>query len=511
MRNIPIRVRLTIVVALAAGVALSLLAAASANTVEENVTDNTLESTGAALDDATILAVGRSDDFVAQLQEVARLQAQRDGDEDQGWAAGPDEDVDIAFDDLEAGLDVEFFDASGQPSSIPDQREPVVALGRVTCTQLNSLTESCDSELTEIADGARADRVDDRLVAMMTSIVEGQPVSEPTARVGTLMLSGDTAWLILVTSRVDSTTTSSGIGGILLLVVPALVLMITAITWVSLGGALRPVESISAQVARIGNDSLDQRVPVPPANDHLHHLASTMNQMLDRLQASRDSQRQFISDASHELRSPITATKATLEVAQANPTHADWSEVASVLEEENTRLAHLVDDLLLLAQLDEQREAPRLLVDLDEICLAEAARPHPLPVVVRIVTPARVDASATMVTRAIKNLIENATVHAQTSVGVELDLVPTPAGPMAVVVVSDDGAGVPMKNRARIFERFARVDESRNRDAGGGAGLGLAIVHKVAVLHGGTIEVGTSESGGASFRFALPANTRTMR
>ncbi len=350
------------------------------------------------------------------------------------------------------------------------------------------------------------DQVDPGVFDMMTSVVEGRTFSEPTAWVGTLVLSGETVSLILVTSRLDSTTTSSGIGGILLLVVPALVLMITAITWFSLGGALRPVESISAQVAQIGNDSLDQRVPVPPANDHLHHLASTMNQMLDRLEASRDSQRQFVSDASHELRSPITATKATLEVARANPDQTDWPQVASVLEEENSRLALLVDDLLLLAQLDEQQAAPRQPVDVDEICLAEAARPHPLPVAVRIISPARVDANPAMVTRAVRNLIENAAVHATANVEVKLDLLQTPEGSMAVVEVDDDGPGVPLENRARIFERFARVDESRNRDSGGGAGLGLAIVHKVALLHGGTIEVGESEFGGASFRLSLPAS-----
>lgn len=284
--------------------------------------------------------------------------------------------------------------------------------------------------------------------------------------------------------------------------------------WTALGRTLSPVRAMADQVDLIDDRNLHQRVDVPSADDELKSLALTMNRMLDRLQLSRDRQRRFVSDASHELRSPITATQATLEVARARPERADWVAVSDVLVEENQRLAALVDDLLLLARLDEGEQptaAENWPVDLDELCLAEAARPRSANVRVRIDTPVRVPGSQAMLTRAVRNLIDNASDHAENVevvVGLEYEpAIAPPAGyaddgPMATITVNDDGPGIDPEYRQIVFDRFTRLDEARAR-VNGGAGLGLAIVASVAAAHGGQIAIGQSPMGGASFTLSL--------
>ncbi len=301
---------------------------------------------------------------------------------------------------------------------------------------------------------------------------------------------------------------SSGIEDLALIVLPLLLVIIGAITWFSLGRALSPVQGMIDQVDEIGVDSLDHRVPVPEADDELKHLATTMNQMLDRLQGANERQRQFISDASHELRSPITATGATLEVARSNPDEADWEHVAAVVDEENTRLASLVDDLLLLARMDESAgsnpSSGDWQVDLEEICLAEADRPHPVDVNVKVIEPVRVAGNVSTLTRAIRNLVDNAAAHAATGVRIEVGH----RGPEAIVRVHDDGPGVPPEYADKIFERFVRADESRVRNGTGGAGLGLAIARRVAHNHGGRLDlVPAIEGSGATFELGLPRAT----
>lgn len=282
---------------------------------------------------------------------------------------------------------------------------------------------------------------------------------------------------------------------------------LTALTWFVLGKALSPVEAIADQVDRIGAGNLDQRVPVPEADDELRRLAETMNRMLDRLEQSDDSQRRFVSDASHELRSPITAIRATMEVAAANPDDADWQHTAEVVQEENDRLAALVDDLLLLARMDEQSAGGSISrmeeVDLEEICLEEAARPRPVEVSVRVVTPARVAGSAKMLTRAVRNLVDNAAAHAVANVWLEIEQTETAAH----VRVRDDGPGVAPEVAEQIFERFVRVDESRVRDGTGGAGLGLAIARHIAEIHGGQLVLEPSDGAGACFVMTLPTSS----
>lgn len=490
MRSLKIRTRITIVVAVVAAVALAVLAFAAAGTVNENVTVNTLESTGDALAESEVVLDDYLNDVHIFLDEGAAAAAAGIFSEGSSPPAPPE------------GTELSILDETGAPVLLSDLwADPpgveLAVVGRVVCRAV-SATVSCDSEVETPERYDAAGRELERLVDATAGRARGEA---PSVTMGEVVSIGSTPILLVATRTVESGIESVVSGGAALVIIPVLVLVVGAILWFALGRALGPVDAITAQVERIGGDNLDQRVAVPAAKDELHHLATTMNKMLDRLQHSQESQRQFISDASHELRSPITATQATLEVARAGAI-TDWDGVADVLAEENERLARLVDDLLLLARLDEQRVATAAdTVDLDELCLVEAARPRPVEVMARVHAPARVQGNLAMLTRAVRNLVDNAAAHAESSVTIDVDLVEA----QAVVRVSDDGTGVRPEHRDLVFDRFTRVEESRARDEGG-AGLGLAIVRKVAEAHQGTVQLEDAPTGGATFTLSLPAS-----
>ena len=295
----------------------------------------------------------------------------------------------------------------------------------------------------------------------------------------------------------------AGVGalrGILLFAVPVLVSGVGAMAWFVTGRAFGPVEDITHQVDRISDDRLDERVPVPSSRDEVAHLAATMNNMLDRLAASRHRQREFISDASHELRNPIATSRTRLEVALSHPEKADWEETAEVVLEEQARLSSLVDSLLELARLDERAPARTERLDLDDVVFAEANRvADQTEVSVGDVVPMQVDGDERQITHAVRNLIDNAARHAASRVVVKLRA----DGDEAVLEVDDDGEGIPEEMRSAVFERFVRVDESRRRGTGG-AGLGLALVAAVAQAHDGDVAVGDSHLGGARLVMRLP-------
>ena len=154
-----------------------------------------------------------------------------------------------------------------------------------------------------------------------------------------------------------------------------LVLVAGVTVWWTTGRALVPVESLRAEVARISHRRLDGRVRDPGGGNELQRLAATMNELLDRIELAHSRQREFVADASHELRSPLAAINAQLEVDLAHPAATDWARSAEAMFEETHRMQRLVDDLLLLAQADQGRVETRVAyVDLDDIVLGQAAR-----------------------------------------------------------------------------------------------------------------------------------------
>jgi signal transduction histidine kinase len=283
---------------------------------------------------------------------------------------------------------------------------------------------------------------------------------------------------------------------------PGLVAIVAFVAWWLAGRALRPVEAIRVEAEAIGGSTIHRRVPEPATGDEIGRLARTMNAMLERLDHSARRQRQFVSDASHELRSPLAAIRTDLEVALREGHEANWSGVATAVLDEELRLETLLADLLVLAADDEGAGAAPLRtkpVDLQELVSEEidrhemASAPKADPVVVAGV--------AGQLQRALGNLVTNAERHARSAVEVAI----TRVGDRVRVTVDDDGPGIPPGDRERVFERFARLDDGRTRDQGG-AGLGLAVVRSIVVRHGGRVWADESPLGGARFTIDLPAS-----
>ncbi len=284
---------------------------------------------------------------------------------------------------------------------------------------------------------------------------------------------------------------------------PVLLLVVGGSTFWFVGRTLRPVERIRARVAGIGAGRMDDRVPVPNTHDEIARLALTMNAMLDRLQEAHHAQQRFVADASHELRSPIATLRASLEVSAADPTGASWQDLSGPMSDEVERMGHLVEDLLLLARADERGLRLELSdVDLDDLVEREARRLRTAGTLrVRMrAQPARVTGDPVKLTQALRNLVDNAARHAAGQVELRVRVV----GAQVEVTVDDDGPGIPGPDRERVFDRFVRLDSSRQR-ASGGSGLGLAIVREIVRGHGGSVRAEPSPLGGARLVIDLPA------
>lgn len=361
-----------------------------------------------------------------------------------------------------------------------------------------------------------------RVLAASDGLVEtapmARPTDEPTVRTRTLppgapfarpyrvfaMPAGAERTVVVAQSLVAVERAVEDASRLIVAIFPAVLALTGLVTWLSVGRALAPVEEIRHKAATIGAGDLSQRVPLPPARDEIHRLAETMNSMLARIEASTERRRHFVSDASHELRSPLANMQAMLEVARARDDPSLWQETASALQAEQTRMARLVDDLLLLARLDGR--APRVAreIDLDDVVHAEAQwlrrTASPLAVEVSQLPALRILGDEAQIARILRNLTDNARRHARSTVSLALRR----EGHNAVVAVQDDGAGIPAADRERIFDRFTRLDEARGRDHGG-TGLGLAISRAIAQAHGGSLVV-ADETGpaGTVFELRLP-------
>ncbi|NMM82922.1 two-component sensor histidine kinase [Rhodococcus sp. SRB_17] len=294
---------------------------------------------------------------------------------------------------------------------------------------------------------------------------------------------------------------------ILLTVVGPLVLALAAFaTYRLVGSALAPVERIRTRVASISSGSHGERVPVPSGNDEIARLAKTMNDMLARLDEGAQAQQRFISDASHELRSPLSTITTALELAHRRPELLDDALIEDALLPEARRMRQLIEDLLTLARVDESDVKQTKLavdVDIDDILFNEKKRISGISdvTVTAAIVPVRVNGDPRSLTRLVRNLVDNAVRHAETQVWLSC----SETGGTAHIVVEDDGPGIPASERERIFGRFVRLDSPRSRE-GGGSGLGLAIASDIAVAHAGTITVTERPGGGSSFDIAIPTN-----
>ncbi|MFG1695365.1 ATP-binding protein [Nonomuraea sp. NPDC049309] len=340
----------------------------------------------------------------------------------------------------------------------------------------------------------------DRLVPLLDAearakvLADGEPVlldGRPYAIPGFLrvvVLRADHGQTVVAARPVNEIQTSLVTAGKVLLVgTPALIVLLAVASWLMIGRTLRPITALRRGAAEITHTARSRRLPVPESRDEVHSLATTLNDMLARLEEAEQRQRALVADAAHELRSPLASIRLQLEVALGHPDGQHWQETAEGVLEDTLRLSRLAEDLLALARLDERGGVParREPVDLDEV-VRRAVDRYP-EVRLTACEPVVVTGDALDLSRVLTNLLDNAVRHTTSKVEVAL----TGDG---VLTVTDDGPGIPEQDRERVFNRFTRLDTGRSRDEGG-AGLGLAIVRETVRAHGGTVRLEDAEPG----------------
>ena len=280
-----------------------------------------------------------------------------------------------------------------------------------------------------------------------------------------------------------------------------LLAVLAAVAWRLIGATLRPVEALRVGAQRITGSNSTETLPLPNSADEIRRLAETLNDMLGRLEASRARQRAFVADAAHELRSPLASLRTQLDVAIATGDDADNADLLAEVD----RLTRLVNDLLLLARVDDAAPPPRELLDLAQLSIAAADRYAAQPIPVSVERRGDTRRSGPIPARShrmLVNVLDNAIRHARSTVGVRVR-------PRAAVAVR--WSSYPMTDRAsppqereRVFERFARLHDARDRDSGG-TGLGLAIVRELIGAQGGRVRLLDAVGGGLQVELRFPA------
>jgi two-component system, OmpR family, sensor kinase len=294
--------------------------------------------------------------------------------------------------------------------------------------------------------------------------------------------------------------------------------------WLMVRRALRPLREVEAVAGAIAGGDLSRRVPSRPPSTEVGRLSASLNSMLAQVEqafavqsASEERMRRFVSDASHELRTPLAAVRGYAELYRQGAVSQpdDIRAAMARIENESTRMGVLVEDLLTLARMDEQRPERRTLVDLtvlaaDAVLDARAMAPEREVTVSgrgQPIVPTVVLGDESRLRQVVSNLVANALRHTPAGSPIELCVGPAPATPteaaVGILEVRDHGPGVPPDQVRQVFERFFRADESRQR-ASGGTGLGLAIVAAIVASHNGQVGITATIGGGATFAVRLP-------
>jgi len=332
----------------------------------------------------------------------------------------------------------------------------------------------------------------------------------------------DGSRLIVGQSLHEVEETRSTLITVLIVASIAAIAVATALGWLLVGAGLAPLRRVEASAAQISDSALDrERVPGAGSSTEVGRLAAALNAMLDRLQESSDEReatveelrrsearmRQFVADASHELRTPIAAIAAYAELFEqgARERPEDLARAMTGIRNETGRMGELVDDLLLLARLDERRPLGADDVDLTEIVLqsidaARAVEPDRVirPHITSVVTTV---GDALRLRQVVDNLLGNVRIHTQTEAPCDVTLVGDDRG--VHLTVADAGPGVPDDTLEHLFDRFYRIDDARTR-ATGGSGLGLSIVAAIVAAHGGSISARANSPTGLVVSVRLP-------
>jgi two-component system OmpR family sensor kinase len=294
-----------------------------------------------------------------------------------------------------------------------------------------------------------------------------------------------------------------------MLATPLIVLLTAGVSWWVASPALRPMTMMAAQAEAMTAQSADWRLDAPIVTDELGQLARAFNRLLSRLGAASQLQRQFMADASHELRTPVSVIQTAAEVTLEQPAREDWEyrEALTIVNEQSTRLSRMVQDMFVLARAAAGGyPLHRRLIDVDEVvgecvrAVSVVAATVGIQVTTAFESDVCVSADDGLLRRLVTNLLDNAVQYTPSGSSVTV-IVNHDAG-SAIIAVSDTGPGIPRADRERVFERFVRLDPARS--ATSGAGLGLSIARWIAEQHGGTLTVEEKAAGGSLFVVRLP-------
>jgi signal transduction histidine kinase len=284
-----------------------------------------------------------------------------------------------------------------------------------------------------------------------------------------------------------------------LLGAPIAVLLLGLSTYFVVALTLRSVAALRHGAASVSSSGLSgQRLPVPSAQDEIHRLAVTLNEMLDRIESATSRQRTFVGDAAHELRSPLASLRVQLEVAGRMGPEESWPVLVDEVLLDVARLDRLVEDLLIMARLDETGgsvAAEPVSLGAFVAMVVEGYGHARVPVELGAVAPVVVNGDRDALRRIVVNLVDNAVRYARSSVVVAVSALPS----VAVITVTDDGPGLPASELEAVFDRFYRAESSRSRDSGG-TGLGLPIVRDLVRAHHGTVELQPRPDGASGLQ-----------
>ena len=358
-----------------------------------------------------------------------------------------------------------------------------------------------------LASLSRADRLPENIKA-------GERVYRVLAR--NFPVEGQTFTLVILHSLRAQKEMLDQVRRTFLWVIPLAIVLASAGGYILARKSLAPVVAMSDRASRISAANLHERLPVHNQNDELGHLASSFNQLLERVDASFERQRRFMADASHELRTPVAILRGESEVALSRNERSaeEYRESLAVLYAEAQRLTHIVEDLFTLTRADAGQYplSPHEFY-LDELVAdcAHATRSLALAKCITIACdPAEelpIHADEALVRRMILNLLDNAIKY--TPDGGRVTISCRRSAEEYALDIADSGPGIPADSQLRVFERFFRVDKARTRsdDNGSGAGLGLSIARWIAEAHHGRLVLAHSDASGSAFTAFLPAKT----
>ena len=335
-------------------------------------------------------------------------------------------------------------------------------------------------------------------------------------RVVTLVLPSALGSVVVAQSLADFDKTTDRVGLVLFFIYLLVLIVIAAASRQVIRISLKPLEDVEETAELIAAGDLSARLPDAKPDTEVGRLVTSLNQMLTRIEESfaikeesESKLRRFIADASHELRTPLTAIRGFAELHRqgAVPNGEPTKELLGRIENESVRMGTLVEDLLLLARLDQSREMEMKPVNLSKVvneCVASARAAGPTHPITISTSADEVFAlgDETRIFQVITNLLTNARVH--TPVGTSIEVILNQSDDGVAISVKDHGNGLAKDDQAKIFERFFRVDPSRQRNSSEGSGLGLSIVDAVMRAHGGRVSVTSEQGKGATFTLFFP-------